>query len=78
MTDNRSGTPEAAEQLILRSQRDKQHKRNALARRKLEVLRERRRLRLQLADVWDESGKPRTAGNNASSNGSAGAANTRR
>jgi len=40
-----------------RSAREKQRWRNALARRKLEALRERKVLRKQLTDVWDEPGK---------------------
>lgn len=75
MIENRNDTPEAAEPLISRSARDEQRRRNALARRKLEALREHKRLRLQLADVWDEHSKPGSAGSNAISNGSAGAAN---
>lgn len=39
------------------SSRDEQRRRNALARSKLEVILEYKRLREQLSDVWDEAGR---------------------
>ena len=55
-----SETPESAECLVTRcSAREAQRRRNAAARRKLEALRERKLLRKQLTDVWDEPGNHR-------------------
>lgn len=47
-------TPEAARSLIPRSSRQERDRRTAIARRKLDALRERERLRALLSDVWDE------------------------
>ncbi len=50
-----SETPESAGRFVPRcSNREEQRRRNAAARRKLEALRERKLLRKQLTDVWDE------------------------
>jgi len=51
-----SETTESAASLPARSAREEQRRRNAAARRKLEVLRERKFLRKELTDVWDEPG----------------------
>ena len=47
--------PDAESSGLPRSTRDEQRWRKAVARRKLEILREHRYLRRQLTDVWDES-----------------------
>lgn len=54
MLDPISETPETADSSVTHSAREKQRWRNAAARRKLEARRERKLLRKQLADVWDE------------------------
>ena len=57
MSDPSSDPPESAEYSVPpapRSAREKQRWRNAAARRKLEARRERKLLRRQLTDVWDE------------------------
>lgn len=46
-------TPQAVS-ATLRASREEESKRKAVARRKLEALLERKRLRVQLTDVWDE------------------------
>ena len=55
MFDPISECREHPQQSDSRSAREKQHWRNAAARRKLEALRERKLLRKQLTDVWDEA-----------------------
>jgi len=57
MFDPSNEPPESAKYSVSpapRSAREKQRLRNAAARRKLEARRERKLLRRQLTDVWDE------------------------
>ena len=54
MSDDALELPEPAAPATLRSEREQQRWRNALARRKLEVMRELKRLRFQLHEPWED------------------------
>jgi len=56
MLDSQIDTFEAVQSRYPRSSRAAQSRRNAVARRKLEALRDSMRLRAALADVWDDTG----------------------
>jgi hypothetical protein len=56
MLENQIDTFEAVQSRYPRSSQAAQIRRNAVARRKLEALRDSMRLRAALADVWDNSG----------------------
>lgn len=56
MLDSQIRTFEAVQSRYPRSSRAAQSRRNAVARRKLEALRNSMRLRAALADVWDNTG----------------------
>ena len=56
MLDSQIDTFEAVQSRYPRSSQAAQSRRNAVARRKLEALRDNMRLRAALADVWDNSG----------------------
>jgi hypothetical protein len=55
MLDVEIEVSDAESPALPRSARDAQRWRKAVARRKLEILREHRYLRRQLTDVWDET-----------------------
>lgn len=54
MPDCRNNPTETAKPAILPRLREQQRRRNALARRKLDSMRERKRLHAQVTDVRDE------------------------
>ena len=56
MLENQIDTFEAVQPRYPRSSQAAQSRRNAVARRKLEALRDSMRLRAALADVWDNRG----------------------
>lgn len=56
MLDSQIDTFEAVQSRYPRSSQAEQSRRNAVARRKLEALRDSMRLRAALADVWENSG----------------------
>ena len=56
MLNNRTQTPDIELPSILSLSRDEERRRSALARHKLELIAEYKLLRVQICDVWEESG----------------------
>ncbi len=54
MSEDTLEMPNPAPPPMLRTEREEQRWRNAVARRKLEVMRERKQLRVQLSEPWEE------------------------